>query len=355
MPVSREATEWAIRLLIGYESTPDDVIELHRNGYDTIEALRDSFMRTHEARRLFIQANADGPEPFGSKTFMIPPFLLRPPAFASVPTRFEPPTLDAPVSQLCTHEQMQTETYADLCRRLGLDATVPHRKSWEFAFILAALEAKGVVAPGRRGLGFGTGREMLPSLFASAGVEVVATDAPADLDFSANWAMGSQWAEGLNDLWRPELVDREAFFNRVTFRPADMNNIPPELTDFDFCWSACAFEHLGSIRMGLDYLHNSLKPLKPGGISVQTTEFNLSSNDRTIDAPGLCLFRKQDFEIVIDELTRAGHTVEPLNLWPGVTAVDEHIDLPPYSLPHLKLELQGYLTTSIGLIITKAA
>jgi hypothetical protein len=33
--------------------------------------------------------------------------------------------------------------------------------------------------------------------------------------------------------------------------------------------------------------------------------------------------------------------------------VDEHIDLPPYSLPHLKLELQNYTTTSIGLVITK--
>ncbi len=355
MPVSKEVAEWAVRLLLGYDKVDDDVIELHRNGYDTVEALRDNFMRTHEARRLFIQANADGPEPFASKTYLIPPFLLRPPEFASVATRFEPPTLDAPVSQLCTYEQMQTETYGRLCRSLGLDAAVQHRKTWEFAFILAALEARGVLAPGRRGLGFGTGREMLPSLFAAAGVEVVATDAPADLDFSVNWAMGSQWAEGLNDLWRPDLVDQETFLRQVTFRPADMNNIPSELIDFDFCWSACAFEHLGSIRMGLDYLHNSLKPLKPGGVSVQTTEFNLSSNDRTIDQPGLCLFRKQDFEMVIDELTRAGHTVEPLNLWPGVTAVDEHIDLPPYSLPHLKIELQGYLTTSIGVIITKGA
>lgn len=351
MAVSREVAEWGMRLLLGQDGVGDDLIELHRNGYDTVEALRDNFMRTPEAQALFTTANAGAPVSW--KSYTIPPFLLRPPASPAVAWRFEEPDLDTPVSQMCTFEQMQTGTYRKLCERLGLSENLQHRKAWEFAFILAALDSKGVLTPGKRGLGFGTGREMLPSVFASAGCSVVATDAPADLDFSAAWAQGAQWAEGLNDLWQPGLVDRETFLERVAFRPADMNNIPLELQDFDFCWSACALEHLGSIRMGLDYLHNSLKPLKPGGISVQTTEFNLSSNDKTLDQPGLCLFRKQDIEIVIEELTNAGHTVEPLNLWPGATPLDEHIDLPPYSFPHLKIELAGYLTTSFGLIITK--
>jgi hypothetical protein len=132
-----------------------------------------------------------------------------------------------------------------------------------------------------------------------------------------------------------------------------MNAIPSDLRDYDFCWSACCYEHLGSIRMGLDFLHNCLATLKPGGVSVHTTEFNLSSNAKTLEAPELVIFRKQDFETVIAELVSAGHTVEPLNLWPGTTPVDEHIDLPPYGATHLKLELQGYCTTSIGLIVTK--
>ncbi|TCM18680.1 hypothetical protein EDF56_104212 [Novosphingobium sp. PhB165] len=228
-----------------------------------------------------------------------------------------------------------------------------HRKIWEFAYILAVLESKEMLQPGRRGIGFGTGLEPLPSVFAKAGVEILATDAPADLDFSDRWDKGAQWGESLESIWHPEIVDRETFFTKVSFMHADMNNIPGDLTGYDFCWSACAFEHLGSIRKGLDYLHNSLKTLKPGGVSVQTTEFNLQSNEDTLEAPETCLFRKQDFELVIHELVSAGHKVEPLNLWPGTTAVDEHIDLPPFSAPHLKLELAGYSTTSIGLIITK--
>lgn len=351
MAVTREAAEWGIRLLLGLE--PDAAnVEFHRHGYDTVEALRDNFLRTPEARGLFKQANAGSGHP--EDGFLIPPFLLRPSEFSGVRTRFEPPSLEALVCQLCTFEQMQSDAYVQLCGRLGFPSEQQHRKIWEFTYILAALEAKGMVVPGKRGLAFGAGKEPLPSVLAKAGVEVLATDAPPDLDFSVHWAQSDQWSEGLNDLWRPNLVDREIFFEMVKFQPADMNNISPELRDFDFCWSACAFEHLGSIRKGLDYLHNSLETLKPGGISVQTTEFNLVSNDATIEERELCLFRKHDLELVIHELTSAGHTVEPLNLWPGGTVVDEHIDLPPFSNPHLKIEVQGYVTTSVGLIITKA-
>ena len=354
VPVSREIVASCMRMLLGVEPDGDAVLDFHGAAYDTPEALRDSFLRTSQAHDIFAKANSRTEHGLSPRSrYMIPPFLLRPPAFDNVPWRFAEPSLDAPVTQLCTAEQMATPIYRELCSRLGQDASAPHRKVWEFAFILAALESKGVLAPGRRGVGFGAGTEPLPSVFAKAGVEVVATDAPADLNFEDTWAHSSQWSQGLEELWHPNLVDRADFFDRVQFRPADMNNIPTDLRDFDFCWSACAFEHLGGLRQGLDYLHNCLDTLKPGRISVQTTEFNLMSNTDTLDLPGLYIFRKQDFETVIHELVSEGHKVEPLNLWPGATPVDEHIDLPPFSSPHLKLEFQGWQITSIGIIVTK--
>ena len=359
MSVSRDVAAWGMRLLLGIEPDGDDIVDFHRSGYDTQDALRDSFLRTVEARTLFANANGVSLESLVSRTprdrYVIPPFLIRRPASADVPWRFTEPSLDEPESQLCTSEQMATPTYRRLCDRLGKDSSAQHRKVWEFAFILAALESKRVLAPGRKGLGFGTGLEPLPSVFAKAGVDVVATDAPADLELNTGWAQTAQWSQGLADLWHRDIVDRETFFERVQFRTADMNDIPPDLRDFDFCWSACAFEHLGSIRKGLDFLHKSLEPLKPGGVSVQTTEFNLSSNTDTLETSGLCLFRKQDIETVINELVGEGHKVEPLNLWPGALPVDEHIDLPPFSSPHLKLELSGFQTTSFGIIVTKRA
>ncbi len=132
-----------------------------------------------------------------------------------------------------------------------------------------------------------------------------------------------------------------------------MNNIDKNINGFDFCWSACAFEHLGSIARGLDFVANSIDCLRPGGIAIHTTEFNLSSNDRTLESTNLSFFRKQDIELLIQRLNRAGHAVAPVNFYPGETEVDTHVDLPPYSLPHLKLATLNYVITSIGIIIQK--
>ncbi|MDI1297483.1 MAG: class I SAM-dependent methyltransferase [bacterium] len=355
MPVSREATAWAMQFLLDQE--PDEaLVDMHSNAYDSIEDMRTRFLQTAEAELLFSNANGSSWDPGRiqkNNSYTIPPFLLRRPVHDNVPWQFTEPSIENPITQLCTAEQMQTQHYRDICIRLALDPAMLHRKVWEFVYIVSALETRGMLEPGRRGLGFGTGQEPLPSVFAKAGVRVVATDAPADLDFSAAWEKSAQWSNGLESLWRPDIVDRDIFFDQVQFRPADMNNIPDDLRDFDFCWSACCFEHLGSIRMGLDFLHNSLATLKPGGISVQTSEFNLGSDTDTLDVPGLAVFLKRDIEQVMHELIEEGHSVEPLNTWPGALPVDEHIDLPPYSSPHLKLFMGGQLTTSFGMIITK--
>ena len=51
-----------------------------------------------------------------------------------------------------------------------------HRKIWEFCFIAQALDERGMLARGRRGLGFAVGTEPLPAMFASRGCAIVATD-----------------------------------------------------------------------------------------------------------------------------------------------------------------------------------
>lgn len=354
MPISDDVVLWGFRLLLGLEPDEHNSIALHRGGYDTMEGLRDAFMRTPQAQALFKQANGFPDHlMMPRRGYQIPPFLLRRPEFGDVPWLFTEPSLTAPVCQLCTSEQMTGISYKTLCNQLGIDHTMPTRKYWEFAYILGVLQGRTLLARGRRGVGFGTGREPLPAAFAAAGVTVMATDAPADLDFSSAWAHSAQWTEGLEDLFHPNLVNRDVFFSNVTYRPADMNNIPTDLNGYDFCWSACCLEHLGSIRHGLDFIRNSLNTLRPGGVAVHTTEFNLQFETDTMETSGLSLFRKRDIELVLHELLADGHHVEPLNLWPGASPVDEHIDLPPFSLPHLKLELEGYQTTSIGLIITK--
>ena len=353
MSISPEAAAWGLRLLVGLE--PDDAaVEFHRAGYETIDDMRSAFLRTPQGRDLYHRANALSISPGVSSRYAIPLFLLRAPDYADVPWIFRQPSMTAPVCQLCTFEQMEDPAYTRLCVQLGLDPVAKQRKVWEFAYILSALQARGLLAAGRTGLGFGTGQEPLPSAFAAAGVRVTATDAPADLNYSENWARSQQWTARVEDLWHEALVDHQAFTRLVSYRPVDMNLIPSNLRDYDFCWSACCLEHLGGIRQGLDFICRSLDTLCPGGTAVHTTEFNLGSNDTTVESEALCLFRKRDIELVIHELIAAGHKVEALNLWPGSTPTDEHVDLPPFSSPHLKLVLEGSTSTSIGLIITKA-
>jgi hypothetical protein len=191
-------------------------------------------------------------------------------------------------------------------------------------------------------------------MLAANGVEVLATDAPVERFGGQGWQCTNQHSADVSGLYRSNLLDKATFRERVTFRPVDMNDIPHDLRDFDACWSSCCFEHLGSIDHGLDFVENSLERLRPGGVAMHTTEFNLSSNERTLETPGLSYFRRRDIERLLDRLAARGHVVWPLNLHPGDAPLDAHIEVPPYGLPHLKLEAMGQVSTSIGMVVQRA-
>jgi hypothetical protein len=328
-PLPPEAVIWAFRLLLGREPSEEE-IATHRR-HPSPEALRHALL------------------PGG---YAAPLWLLAPPESPRIPWRFEPPSLAQPVSQLCTAAQFDEPDYAAWCATIG-EAPRPHRKQWEFCWILAALRAANVIRPGARALGFGVGTEPLPAMLAANGVEVVATDAPLEVIAGDGWQSTNEHASDLMALFRRALIDEASFRARVTFRPVDMNAIPADLRGFDACWSSCCFEHLGGIAQGLDFVENSLETLRPGGVAVHTTEFNLASNEATLETPGLSYFRRKDIEALLDRLAARGHTVWPLNLHPGDSPLDAYIDTPPYALPHIKLEALGQVSTSIGLVVQR--
>lgn len=262
-------------------------------------------------------------------------------------------TLESPISQMCTAAQMAEPIYAQWCERMG-NVPTRHRKQWEFVFILRALEYYGALRAGAKGLGFGVGIEPLSSIFAAAGCQVVATDLAADDDRARAWSDTDQLGANLRQIHNPQLCDEQTFFDLVSYRAVDMNAIPADLVDFDFTWSSCAYEHLGSIEAGLAFFENSIKCLKPGGLAVHTTELNLSSNDATLDKGGTVIFRRRDFEELATRLTAAGHEVIPITFDSGDDELDRVIDLPPYaSDPHLKLQLMRWVATSFGMIVRK--
>jgi hypothetical protein len=231
------------------------------------------------------------------------------------------------------------------------------------AFICQALEERGMLAHGRRGLGFAVGAEKLPSLFAARGCSITATDLPAEDERRNPWAETGQWVGDRNALNAAGLCEPAAFRARVSFRPVDMNHVPDDLVGYDFTWSTCSFEHCGSLQLGLDFLERQMDCLVPGGVAVHTTEFNLSSNDATV-AEGPCvIYRLRDIEAVCGRLAASGHLVEPLDVDPGLHRLDRFVDIPPYcdwptiappKVKHMRLNLWGHAATSIALVIRKA-
>ena len=217
------------------------------------------------------------------------------------------PTLAHPVSQLCTEGQCREAVYAHWCEELH-EKPMLRSQQWDCVYILQALQLQGLLQQGMRGLGFGGGKEPLAAVMGKRGCEIVATDFDAVMT----------------------------------------------LERFDFVWSRGAFGHAGSIARGLQFVMNAMRCLKPGGIAVHTTEFNLTSNFTTLESSGMVILRKHDIEHLMRQLERSNHHVRSLNLNPGSGELDRQVDLPPYKLePHLRWLLDRYVTTSIGLIVRR--
>jgi len=230
-----------------------------------------------------------------------------------------------------------------------------HRKQWEFFFIAQALFERGMLEPGRQGLGFAVGAEPLPALFASRSVTVVASDQDTDSAVASSWTTAEHCSERALLNVRG-ICEAGAFDRLVGFREIDMRSIPPDLDGrFDFCWSACALEHLGSLDAGIRFIDEAMRVLKPGGIAVHTTEFNLSSNDETLENDNTCIYRRRDIERAVALLGGKGYQVEPIDWSMGGGFIQRLVDLPPYTHdPHIRLQVLGYDCTSFGIIVRKS-
>ena len=240
-----------------------------------------------------------------------------------------------------------------------------HRKLWEDCFVLQALWEAGMLAPGKRALGFAVGREQLPALFAACGLEVTATDLdPADRRARGWLASGQHSAAAQDQLHYPHHLDRAAFDARVAFRPVDMRRLPADLEGFDFLWSVCAFEHLGTLERGLEFVRRAMRCLKPGGVAVHTTEYNLAAEERTLGRGRTVLYQRRHLEALAASLAAEGHEMLALDDAAGEGMLDQFVDLPPYPYhpfplgplhaPHLRLAFRGRIVTSAGIIIRKA-
>lgn len=259
-----------------------------------------------------------------------------------------------PESRLCTQSELQSVDFQRWAETLREPHMVMHRKLWEWCFITDVLYEDGKLKPGNSGLGFAVGREPLVAYFASMGVSILASDLDVERAANAGWVGSNEHAASLEILNERNICPKEVFADMVRFQEIDMNNFRvDELGKFDFVWSSCAFEHLGSLEHGLKYVENAMDCVKPGGLAVHTTEFNVGSNEVTHSEGGTVIYRRRDIDDLIRRLRKQGHKVRiRYNL--GDQPADYNVDVPPYTHDvHLKLHLMGHTTTSIGLVIRK--
>jgi hypothetical protein len=263
---------------------------------------------------------------------------------------------------LCRQADLESPWAHHWCGRLGM-VPIYHRKVWEDCFAVQALWEAGMLEPGRKALGFAVGREFLPAFFAGHGVEVVATDLDAADARARVWHETGQHAEAADPLFHPHLIERAAFDARVRYRAVDMNRIPDDLKQggFDFLWSICSLEHCGSIEAGLDFVVEAMRCLKPGGLAVHTTEFNLDAEGPTVERGSTVLFQQRHIERLGERLAAAGHEMLPVDFDQGEGVLDAYVDLPPYAqhdgssvvadAPHLRLSIGDHVATSVGFIV----
>ncbi|RMG61279.1 MAG: class I SAM-dependent methyltransferase [Calditrichaeota bacterium] len=157
-----------------------------------------------------------------------------------------------------------------------------HRKQWEFALIFRSLRRLGVVHPRSRGLSLGSGRERLLFTLIAHIEQLVATDLynPETVWETARAMDPEQFVKA-----EPPF---EAPLERLAVRHMDMREIDFPDRSFDFCYSACAVEHIGGYQDFLTHLNEVYRVLKPGGYYVLTTEFHYG--EETIEDPNNYVF-----------------------------------------------------------------
>ena len=101
---------------------------------------------------------------------------------------------------------------------------------------------------------------------------------------------------------------------------------------------------------------NAMRFLKPCGIAVHTTEYNVSSNDETLPKAKTVVYRRRDIEQLAMTLRKQCCGMETVDFDTGTHPFDLNYDREPFfrsGRKHLKLEIGGFVCTSIVFVIHK--
>jgi SAM-dependent methyltransferase len=163
-------------------------------------------------------------------------------------------------------------------------AARPHRKVWEFAMGVMALEEGGVLHEGAFGLSVGAGHEPVLYYLTNRCRWLFATDLYGAGSFVRRESADAMLVDP--DLFAPYPYRRR----RLTVAYMDALDLRFEDATFDFVVSFGSIEHFGGVRGAQRALAEVARVLKPGGVAAITTELLVDGGPGPVALPGLELF-----------------------------------------------------------------
>lgn len=217
-----------------------------------------------------------------------------------------------------------------------------HRKSWEWAQGLYALDQLGLLHEGATALGVGAGTEQVMYYLANRIKMVTATDIYGQGSFVGKTAHSDM-------LVAPESYAKIPYRqDHLTTAYMDGTNLEFPAENFDVAFSFSSIEHFGGHEAAGKAMREMGRVIKPGGAVIITTEVVLNGVrypgyyrpsdlvEQLVDASGLSLLEDIDFSI--SDRTLA-HPVDFSH--PGYN----------YVKPHVICRLGGVYWTSVCLVL----
>jgi SAM-dependent methyltransferase len=168
-----------------------------------------------------------------------------------------------------------------------------HRKQWESAMIFLALRRLGKLQPESTGLSMGGGKELILYALAQHVRQLVVTDL---YDTQTDWDCAkTDDPDTFIRHNKPFPVDDE----RLKALRMDMRDLHFPDRSFDFCYSTCAVEHIGTREDFLRHFNEVARVLTDDGVYVFTTE--VSYGDQTIKDEHNYVFSLRDLYEIFAE------------------------------------------------------
>lgn len=254
---------------------------------------------------------------------------------------------DVPLNKLCGTAEMKNLAWRKALRDLDLDRPKApfHRKAWEFAHAVYGLRNLERLSPNAVALGIGSGHEHILYFLANKISRVVATDL-YEGDFVDK--EGSPIMLHTPEMFAPFHYRKEHL--KVLSMDARKLDFPSDA--FDFVFSFSSIEHFGGHREAAMALREMARVLKPGGISVITTELILNRL-----GTGRDFFRRQEIEPLFTHATGFELVGERIDYRIERRFLRHPMEFPyePTGKPCVVLRKGLTLFTSIALFLRKPA